>query len=989
MKKGLLFSLVASATLSGVAQINSSMPDGYATRGILMYNDKNYQGAIDQFGFCIAQGGTPQEMETSMYYIAQSRLLSGDLTQARSDFNDFLTAFPASPMRVYAKLALADCDFYEGDYPAALEAYRRMDASSFDGETREDYEYRLAYCELQEGNYNLASRLFGNLENVARYSNAARFYQGYIAYAQGDYDTAKQKWSSVDTNTPPGNHAPYYLAQIAYSEGDYDRALSLARKHEFTVKEYTPEMQRIAGESLYNLGEESEAVDYISKYMSATDSPKPSALYIMGVNAYKNGDTQQALKYFEPVTSEDNAMGQSAYLYMGQSYLQDGNVNSALLALDKACRMDYDRQVQETAFYNYAVAKSEGGRTPFGSSVTLFEDFLKRYPESRYSQEVEEYLVTGYMTDNNYEKALASINRIKRPSSAILTAKQRVLYILGSRDVASGNIPQAIERFTEAKKMTAQNRSMSNECNLWLGDCYFRQGNYSRATQLYREYLKGNTASAANRAIANYDLGYSLFSEKKYADARSAFEKAAKDRNLKNNLVADAYNRIGDCYYYASDFNRASQSYDQAYELNPAAGDYSLFQKATMKGLARDYNSKIQALDDMMERYPSSSLIPAALLEKAESYVALNRNDDAVSTYETLVKRYPNTAQGRNGQLQLAITTLSKGNTSKAVTLYKEVIRNYPSSDEAKVAAEDLKSILADEGKLNEYATFIASVPNAPKFEASEMDELTFQSAEKAYLLDNSHTGKLESYIAQFPGGKYEVQALSYLADQAFNKHDEPRALEYASTIVARYPDTEFAEDALAIKGQVEYNQGNGNEALATFRQLENRASASRNRNAARLGIIRVSHELGNHKDVLTAANQLLASSVTPSAQKNEILFAKAYSLAQLGQNEEAIDAWKELAADTDDLYGAKSAYYLSQFYYDKGQLKNARSQVEKFIDSNTPHQYWLARGYILLSDIYRKNGETFEANEYLKSLKDNYPGNESDIFMMIDERLK
>ena len=59
------------------------------------------------------------------------------------------------------------------------------------------------------------------------------------------------------------------------------------------------------------------------------------------------------------------------------------------------------------------------------------------------------------------------------------------------------------------------------------------------------------------------------------------------------------------------------------------------------------------------------------------------------------------------------------------------------------------------------------------------------------------------------------------------------------------------------------------------------------------------------------------------------------------------------------------------------------------FIDANTPHQYWLARGYILLSDILRKQGSDFEADEYLKSLKENYPGDEADIFQMIDQRLK
>ena len=40
-------------------------------------------------------------------------------------------------------------------------------------------------------------------------------------------------------------------------------------------------------------------------------------------------------------------------------------------------------------------------------------------------------------------------------------------------------------------------------------------------------------------------------------------------------------------------------------------------------------------------------------------------------------------------------------------------------------------------------------------------------------------------------------------------------------------------------------------------------------------------------------------------------------------------------------------------------------------------------------SDILRKQGKDFEANEYLKSLQSNYPGTEADIFQMIEQRLK
>lgn len=47
-----------------------------------------------------------------------------------------------------------------------------------------------------------------------------------------------------------------------------------------------------------------------------------------------------------------------------------------------------------------------------------------------------------------------------------------------------------------------------------------------------------------------------------------------------------------------------------------------------------------------------------------------------------------------------------------------------------------------------------------------------------------------------------------------------------------------------------------------------------------------------------------------------------------------------------------------------------------------------MARGFILLSDVYARQGKTFEAREYLNALRANYPGTESDIFDMIDTRL-
>ena len=58
-----------------------------------------------------------------------------------------------------------------------------------------------------------------------------------------------------------------------------------------------------------------------------------------------------------------------------------------------------------------------------------------------------------------------------------------------------------------------------------------------------------------------------------------------------------------------------------------------------------------------------------------------------------------------------------------------------------------------------------------------------------------------------------------------------------------------------------------------------------------------------------------------------------------------------------------------------------------KFIDSGTPHAYWLARGFILLSDVYVKTDRDMEAKQYLLSLKSNYTESK-EINNMIADRL-
>lgn len=992
MKKKLIISvLAATAVMASPGQVNRTDARGYLTRAELMFLDHNYNGCIDQVSQARRESLSPDGERDAAFFEALASAALGR-REAYGLLTDYIAEYQGTPDAVTAQLALAGLYYDHSDYADALKCYRGIPIERIYDDQKPEYFERKGYCLLKLGEYDSALECFDALASLPGHANTARFYQGYVAYAKEDYDKAASLFKRVNTSTAPGNMADFYLSQIYFSNKDYEKALSTSRKllknNGGVDRLFTAEAERIAGESLYHLGNDAQAVDYLKRYVNAQPDGLPSAYYILGLSEYRRQDYRAAVEYLSHVTGQENAMGQSAYLLIGQSYLKEGNVDGALLALNRALQRDYDSEVSETAFYNYAVAKTNGGRVPFGSSVAAFEEFLQRYPRSHFAPKVQEYVISGYLTDDNYESALASISRISEPSAATLKAKQQVLYTLGSRDIMAGEIQRGLSRLREAKSMGALNEDTYRECDLWIGDALYREGDYDGAAAAYLDYLGQLPRSAQNRPLGLYNLGYARFGAKKFDDALTDFTGYVNaPGTTAEAMQADARNRMGDCYYYAGEFGKASSQYDTAYQLAPSTGDYALYQKGLMKGLQRDHKGKIVVMRELMERFPSSGLVPSALLEMAEAYGETGDNANAIATYKRLVKDYSPTAQGRQGYLLLAITYMDQGQRDRAIDSYKTVLKNYPTSEEARVAADDLKRIYSDMGRLDEFAAYISSIDGAPRMDAAEVERLTFQSAEKDYI-NNGSVKRLKSYIERFPSGQEMPTALQYMAEYASGKGDDSSALAYASRIVNDYRDSRSVEGALAIKGDVEYRQGKGEIALATFRELERRSSSATSLNAARLGILKVSRDLGRHNDVIEIADDLLVSTALSDTERDDVTFARGYASMSLGRTDKAVKDWSALAGDPDKLAGAKSAYYLGQLYYDQGNLKKARKTVDALVEANPPHHYWLARGFILLSDIYRKQGNNFEADEYLKTLRDNYPGKEPDIFNMIDSRL-
>ena len=134
-------------------------------------------------------------------------------------------------------------------------------------------------------------------------------------------------------------------------------------------------------------------------------------------------------------------------------------------------------------------------------------------------------------------------------------------------------------------------------------------------------------------------------------------------------------------------------------------------------------------------------------------------------------------------------------------------------------------------------------------------------------------------------------------------------------------------------------------------------------------------------------ATDLLAEPKLSPELRNEALYYRAKAYVKQKADKKAMDDFRELAKDTRNPYGAEAKYLVAQSLYDAKEYAAAEKELLNYIEQSTPHAYWLARSFVLLSDVYAATGKDLDARQYLLSLQQNYQGND-DIESMIESRL-
>src|SRR5690606_27161652 len=225
-------------------------------------------------------------------------------------------------------------------------------------------------------------------------------------YEGDDYEQANALFEAVEGNDRYEEDLSYFQADMNFKQGNFKEAIKLGLEQlPRADRRDKSELNKIIGESYFNLGQYKEAIPYLKEYQGERGKWNNTDYYQLGYAYFQQGDFEAAISEFNKIIGGSNAVAQNAYYHLAQSYLKTDKKQQALNAFKNASEMEFDAKIQEDAFLNYAKLSYEIGN-PYQSVPEVLNAYLTKYPDTSFKQEVQTLLVNSYITSKNYTEAL-------------------------------------------------------------------------------------------------------------------------------------------------------------------------------------------------------------------------------------------------------------------------------------------------------------------------------------------------------------------------------------------------------------------------------------------------------------------------------------------------------------------------------------------------------------------------------------------------------
>jgi len=927
--------------------------------------------------------------ENSQYYEALCALELGN-DDAESMFLRFIKEHPENPLTKLAYFQIGRSYSRQEKYADALRWFDKVQAGELSGRQNTEYKFRKGYAYFETNDYKSAQALFSEVKNTrSPFTDDAVYYFAYIAYLNKDYHLALVNFERLKNSKKYEDSYPYYISAVYFLDKRYDDVLNYAVPIiKNTHQQHETEMLRIIAASYFAKADYDNAAKYYGRFedqdQGHTQNTQDS--YQMGYTYFKVGNFAKAATELEKLQQQNDVFSQNGNYTLGNVFLKMNNKQSARSAFFAASRLDFDKQLQEDALYEYAKLSYELDFNTQALDAT--RAYLKNYPNSTRNNEVKILLGEELLNSHNYKEAVEILEPIPNKSASAQAAYQKVTYYRGLEFYNERAFENAIGIFLRSLKNPVDSK-IEVMTTYWMAEAMYEVRKYGESVENFEKFLAFDGASETGvYNYANYALAYAAFGGEQYKKAATYFQKFLQGEEKDPNTINDAITRLGDSYFVMKNYSRALEYYNQIIEKHSPGQDYALFQRGMIQGLQNAPDTKISTLTDLLNTYPNSDYADDASFEIAYTYFLKNEGDKAKADLQAMVKKYPTSSYVSRAIVTIGLIDYNAGNDTLAVESFKTVIKDYSSTEEAKLALKQVEKIYTDKGDAQTFINYAATTPIA-NYTAADQESIMITAANNLYVKGDwqGTVGAVNAYYDKFPSKPiYEKQARFIRAQSLVNlKRLDEAVVDY--NVILNDWTSPYTEQSLISMAKLYINQKKFNEAIPYLKKLETNSEYKADYTWAINNLLVCYAQMEMSDDALNYVKLVRSNEKTAQEDKFKTGLYAGQAYLQKGDTTNAITEFNYTLTNTKTVAAAEAKYNIAEIEFEKGKYKASQKTCFELVKDLPNYDYWVTKTFILLADNYEALKDVFQAKATLQSVIDNYKGDD-DILPTAKQKL-
>ena len=629
---------------------------------------------LSSLGFSeVISKGIASPKEEEKFRIA-AKAFSDDFYDASlSLFKKFIGDFPESPSLHEAKLYIAKCYYYRGDYKKALESFAEIERSGEGKDILSETYHWLSIIYFQGKDFkealNYAQKVIDDYPD-SKFIWEAYYLIGSCNLELGRIEKAEEIFNKIIAECAQEevvNNTYSQILSIHLQKKEYDQIISLGGKYikNFPKGTLLSKVHFYLGESYYIKEMWSKALDSYQNALKDSRNLELKDLIYQGLGfAYtEKGDKVEAKSNIDKIKNKElRLFSQGAYYFKVKDYIQ------ALETVNIFIR-DYPKSnFLIDTYLNKADLLYEMGR--LNDSISVYKYVLDNFKGSQYTE---------------------SVNKAH--------------YGLAWCYLKNGKFKRAIEEFKSTLEYT-NNPVVKVSSQIQIADAYQETGKYIEALDIYNSILKDQP----NTVYADYvqfQIGMCFLKKK---DLERAFLAL---KNLKNNfpsskLIPQVQYYLAVGYFSREDYKEAKSLLDDFINKFPRDDLVSKVNYLYGKCLfnEKNYDQALLVFRRIVGRFKDEEIAELAYIDMGNVYLNLSLFDKAKKVWKDFLAQYPHSQYAASVALYLGGVCEKEENYFEAEEYYKKVVNEYKDSSSAQEALLSLGHLYWNRGNLEKAQSY-------------------------------------------------------------------------------------------------------------------------------------------------------------------------------------------------------------------------------------------------------------------------------------------